>query len=503
VALASLGVVVPGVAALYEFVLKGRKRLGYRVQMDTTATDVVATPAAGALDQLQHDGRRLTDPTLVLLRIENSGATNIDTSDYAVLDDDKVGVRVRFPGRRVAGMVVTELSDDFLRACFGAGSGLAVRDNVIELPKVPLNRNAHYKVLAALERGDGHTGKAGQYEQPVVVGGIKGGVNGGTISETHSRTGTSRRTIGLVLFLVAVVLAQLVLFLRSIDAAPLDCATGEVTVVGSTAFEPIVREATRAYTRRCPGSRFTVDARGSGDGLRAVARSRSAQTLAFSDGAKPDGYPGLLPRPISFLLFTLVANPRAGVQDLSLDQVRRIYAGQVTNWKQVGGNDVPVSLISRNPGSGTRATFQRQVLGGAREPGTNSDDCTARDPGAPPGVVRCARDTTAEVLRTVADVPGGLGYSEVGAAASAGAGVVAVRLGGHRATVAEADGGAYPFWETEYGYTYGEPAAESLTASFLRFLTNQVGADILRAHGNRPCGELQNPALCRPAAPSG
>jgi hypothetical protein len=50
---------------------------------------------------------------------------------------------------------------------------------VIELPKVPLNRSGHYKVLAALERADDHTGKPGVFEDPVVDGGIKGGVGGG------------------------------------------------------------------------------------------------------------------------------------------------------------------------------------------------------------------------------------------------------------------------------------------------------------------------------------
>lgn len=122
VALAAFGIVVPTITFLYEFVLVGRKRLGYRVQMDTTATAEVHSQYAGALQQLQQEnGTRLVDPSFVLLRTENNGATNIDTSDYAVLDDDKVGVRVSFPGRKVVGMVVTELSDNFLRPSFGAG----------------------------------------------------------------------------------------------------------------------------------------------------------------------------------------------------------------------------------------------------------------------------------------------------------------------------------------------------------------------------------------------
>lgn len=102
VALVVFGVVVPAIAFLYEFVFVGRKRLGYRVQVDTTATGEVPSQYAGALQQLQQEnGTRLVDPSFVLLRIENNGTTFIDTSDYAVLDDDRVGIRVGFPGRQV------------------------------------------------------------------------------------------------------------------------------------------------------------------------------------------------------------------------------------------------------------------------------------------------------------------------------------------------------------------------------------------------------------------
>ena len=480
--------------ALYEFVLKGRKSLGYRVQMDTTATDVVPSQFAGALQQLQENGVPLRDPTLALLRIENNGATDIDTRDYAVLDDDLIGIRVSFPGRRVAGVVVTELSADFLRSSFAPGSGLGVRDGVIELPKVPLNRAAHYKVLAALERAPGETGKPGQFADPEVVGGIKGGLGGGRIQETSSRTGRSWRGIGLVGFLVVVVLAQLAVTLWNNDSAPLDCARGRLAVTGSTAFEPVAREAADNYAATCPGASFAFAMSGSGKGLRGVQPG----AVAFSDGEKPDGHPRLLPRAIAFFLFSLVINAEAGVEDLSLAQIRRLYRGEITNWRDVGGADLPVRLVSRDSDSGTRVAFQRRVLDGAREPGTNSDDCKGLDPGGSAGVLRCARGSTREVLDEVAATPGALGYSEVSAAAGRDD-VLLVRIGGHAATLDDADHGAYPFWETEYAYTVGQPAADSLAASFLRYLTNQVGEDVIRSHGSRPCAELDNPALCRPA----
>jgi phosphate transport system substrate-binding protein len=498
VALATLGVVVPLAAACYEFVIKGRKRLGYRVQMDTSATNVVETKYDGPFGQLRVGEHRLEDPTIVLLRIENNGATNIDEADYSAPRRDDAGITITFADRRVVGAVVTELSDDTMRSSFKNGNGFAVRDHVIVLPKVPMNRRDHYKVLAALERDDGGRGNR-EYPPPKVDCTVKGGVGGGRIQETKSRTGTPRRATAMIGFLVAIVVAQLLLFTTSDDTRSLDCADGHLTVHGSTAFEPIVRQAAKSYQEQCPAAVFRYDMRGSGAGLLMLDQAGPpAERLAFAEGAKPDGLPAVRPRPVAFLLFTLVVNADAGVADLTAEQIRRLYRGEITNWSAVGGRDVPVRLISRNPGSGTRAAFQRRVLAGAREPGTNSDDCRGRDPGAPPGVVRCARDSTEGVLQAVADTPGALGYGEL-RAATGHPGVVPLRIDGHPASVAEAGQGTYPFGETEFGYTSGEPDPRSLTASFLRYLTNQVGADIIRAHGNRPCGELADPHLCGPA----
>ncbi|MFD7992040.1 type 2 periplasmic-binding domain-containing protein [Streptomyces mexicanus] len=73
-----------------------------------------------------------------------------------------------------------------------------------------------------------------------------------------------------------------------------------------------------------------------------------------------------------------------------------------------------------------------------------------------------------------------------------------VRIGGYPATLEGVDSGAYPYWQTEYAHTYGEPPADSLAAGFLRYLGNEVGKDIIRSHGDRPCAELSEPLLCRP-----
>lgn len=89
------------------------------------------------------------------------------------------------------------------------------------------------------------------------------------------------------------------------------------------------------------------------------------------------------------------------------------------------------------------------------------------------------------------------GHSEVGNAALHDD-VQRVRIDGYPVTLESAAQGAYPYWQTEFAYAYGDPPADSVAAGFLRYLANEVGKDILRSHGNRPCSELAKPLLCRP-----
>ncbi|WP_176709942.1 PstS family phosphate ABC transporter substrate-binding protein [Streptomyces sp. Wb2n-11] len=507
-AIAVLGLAIPVLAATWEFALVGRKRLGYRVQMDTTATDAANSPYAGVLQQMRRNDTPLLDPSFVLLRIQNSGWTLIDAGDYVVRDDDQVGVRASFPGRRVVGMVVTELSHDYLGPCFEGAAGLRTSDGLIELPRVPLNRGAHYKVLAVLER-DPASAAGQEFPDPVIVAGVKGGVRGGRIKRTASHTFASKPVMVFIALLVLVAAAQsFTTFTRgNVQAAPLDCAKGTLTLAGSTAFEPVLRQAAKQYEKTCPDARIPITEnsfKGSVAGLDALATAGKdakdpgghglPDRLAFTDGAKSDRRPQLLPRPVALSLFTLVVNKDAGIQDLSLKQVRQIYAGKITNWSQVNGNPLPIHLVSRNPGSGTRATLVQQVLDGEEPMKVTEGDCAAMEENRPG---RCEVDDTRTLLNTVSTTPGALGHSEVGAALTHD-GLRQVRIDGYSATLEGADEGAYPYWQTEFAYTYGEPPADSIAAGFLRYLANEVGKDVLRSHGHRPCSELAKPLLCRP-----
>ncbi|GHH30740.1 hypothetical protein GCM10018780_90620 [Streptomyces lanatus] len=169
---------IPLFAFLWEFAVVGRKRLGYRVQMDTVAANQTQSAHAEILEQLERDGHQLKDPSFVLLRIENAGSAPIEAGDYLTDENDPSGIWVTFRRRQVAGIVVTELSQRELRRFFRHGApgyGFrnteAHREGVIELPKVKLPRGAEYKILVILERWPDDTSDQ-DFPKPDIVGAV-------------------------------------------------------------------------------------------------------------------------------------------------------------------------------------------------------------------------------------------------------------------------------------------------------------------------------------------
>ncbi|WP_328397646.1 PstS family phosphate ABC transporter substrate-binding protein [Nocardia sp. NBC_00416] len=491
------GIAIPVAAFAWEFVFVGRKRLGWRVQMDTPVTGEAESGHAGALRQLRQtsDGseRNLQDLSVVLVRIENNGATTIDAADYVTAQHSQAGLHLQFPDRKVIGMAVTELSNPGLAVCFEPDSGFAHRQldqgiGVIDLPKVPLNRADHYKILATLERISG----TGPYPEPS----MKGVVTGGGIARTKGRTGVSLLMLALTGFLVTVIAVMSAIRILEPEPAPLGCATGELTVVGSTAFEPVIREAARIYEQTCPGSGFAFGFEGSERGMDRVedAAAGDGALLAIGDAPKGDDYPALVQRPVALSLFTIVAHPSAGVRDLTRGQIRDLFLGRISNWREVGGADQPVRVVNRYAGSGTRWTFESRLLDADQPPelGVTCRDLQRR---AEPG--RCQTLYTDDMLAVVADTAGAIGYSESTDAADT-VGVVGLTIDGRFSTRAEFTDRGYPFWGVEYAFAHGDFPPGSLGAGFLRFLLGEAGQDVIRWYGNLPCAELADPSLCLP-----
>ncbi|MFJ4847763.1 MULTISPECIES: substrate-binding domain-containing protein [unclassified Streptomyces] len=488
---AIVGLVVSVGVVWYERRVPRRKRIGYRVQMDTPIGSDDPDGETGTTNVrlgLFNDLPDMVDATLVLLRIENDGGESIADSDYTNRDPHRA-LNVVFAGRLVRGVAVTQADTGSLMDHFapvGGEGGVRHEGNVIHLPRVPLNRGQHYKLLVLLTGG--HVGGGVR-----ITGGIRDGVvvpnKAMPVDAAPPLFSRATRWITILLTVCVTVLATIIV-VREDAPPPLDCATGRLTVTGSTAFAPVMKEIARHYAADCAGSEIRVEADSSDRGVRDLAKAGEAghgsAVVAMSDGPRPESGPSKLQENrIAVSAFALVVNDAIPVRDLTIDQIRGIFRGSVVNWKDVGGPDRAISLVSRNSESGTRDIFRRRVLGGASEPGFTSRDCVTKNFGADP-VIRCELDSTEDVLAEVGQVPGAIGYAELGAAkASPHVHILAIN---GRAPSTGADGDTrYPFNEIEYAYTYGTPDADSLTASFLHYLRLGPGQAIVASHGHLPC----------------
>lgn len=538
--IAILSVAVPVAAFLWEFAVVGRKRLGYRVQMDTLAADAAGKPYADVLGDMRHDGHQLKDPSFVLLRIENAGSAKIVSEDYLADPSDPYGIKVTFRDRRVAAVVLTDPSEkevpDFFfeevqqddndafrtvaKPGFRRHNNEGDRTGIVRLPKVTLSRGAEYKVLVVLERWPDDDSTS-DFPEPVVSGvGGQGRWYDKLLkffrlkaTRTESHIFASRPAWWVIGILIASVGVQacFTLLLRD-DPPPLDCVGGTLHLHGSTAFAPAVRAAAEDYLKRCKGADVSIPLadetfKGSTDAVTKLDQAGKnagikvgeglGDHLAFTDGLASNGHPRLIPKPVAFSVFTLVVNKDAGVENLNLAQIRDIFAGRVTNWTEVGGNNVPVHLINRDPGSGTRSTLVAKVLDGQEPPQFTVRDCASLNPNQ---YGRCEVNSTNTVLNTAASTSGAIGYSEAAGVHNHKAAdqLVKLKIDGKEATAEGVEDTNYPFWQTEFAYTYGDAPAGSTAAAFLNFLTQQSGRDILHEHGHGLCSEAANSGECQP-----
>jgi phosphate transport system substrate-binding protein len=253
-------------------------------------------------------------------------------------------------------------------------------------------------------------------------------------------------------------------------AAPTtNCVTGSITTAGSTALQPLIQDAATAYAAACPGATVTVNGGGSGTGLSQVAAGSvnigasdvlAASKLQAADAAK------LVDHVVCRQGWIVVTNPDVtGVTNLTTQQNIDIWTGKDTNWNQVGGPDLPIVLIFRPQSSGTRATFLKLVLGGAKE-ATGGQTLTEDSNGA----------VTTAVTKTNGAVSV-IGFSYYNDPANKSL-LNGLQLDGVDATIANVGNSSYKLSADGNLYTNG--TASGLTAAFLDFMMgSQVQGTII------------------------
>ncbi|MER5913715.1 substrate-binding domain-containing protein [Streptomyces sp. NPDC001982] len=493
---AVVGIVASAGMVWYERRVPRRKRVGYRVQMDNPIGDDVRSGRANRRLGLFDEAPDMTDATLVLLRIENDGSQSIDRDDYT--SPERHGLTAVFTDRTIRGVSVTQPDDtDHLMDHFSPDRGFGYSGNTLRIPRVPLNRGDHFKLLVLLSGGD--------------VGcdiRLVGGIRDGEVHPNRSATPDEKpplfsRASRLITIMLTVCVVTLATIVVARDDVPIGCAQGSMTVIGSTAFKPVLEEAANQYEADCAGSTINVDQRGSEAGLRELGdagskwkKKGSPPVVVFSDGPTSRGNPDLRGTRVALSAFALVVNDDVPLKNLSTSQVRRLYRGKVTNWRQLGGPNLPVRLISRDAGSGTRQVLQRRLLGGRGEMANSSIDCVHKDDRTAP-VIRCELDSTEKLLPEVAKRTGAIGYGELNQATAA-KGLHVLSIDGNAPSVDEIedDNSPYAYREIEFAYTYDQPLTGSLVASFLTYLSEGRGQNAIRAHGHIPCSTPRGMKLC-------
>jgi phosphate transport system substrate-binding protein len=218
-----------------------------------------------------------------------------------------------------------------------------------------------------------------------------------------------------------------------------------------------VDDAADLFNEKHPDVNITIDAGGSGEGLKQVAEGtvnignsdvEAAEKLDASKASQ------LVDHKVCVVTMAPIVNKdvtAGGVKNLTKQQLTDIFTGKITNWKEVGGADESIVLITRPESSGTRATFKKYALGGATEASNKSMET----------------DDSGVLLQNVKTTKGAIGYVAL-SYLTKDAGVDTVSLDGVAPTLENTYSGKYPVWTYEHMYTKGTP--NETTQKFLDYI---------------------------------
>ena len=243
-----------------------------------------------------------------------------------------------------------------------------------------------------------------------------------------------------------------------------------ITISGSTTVLPIAQKAAEVYMGRHPQVRISVAGTGSGDGIKSIIdgtasigdssrdMKKKERELARKRGVNP------VRHTVALDCIVPVVNPANPVKNLTLAQLRDIYTGKIRNWKQVGGWDKPLVVISRDSSSGTFEVWNHKVLKKAR---VRPDAQLQASNGA--------------VAQAVAGNRYAIGYVGIG---YLNPGLKPLTVNGIQASPATARDGSYPIARALYMFTRGEPTGA--VKDFLDFVKGPEGQKIVAGEGFVP-----------------
>lgn len=253
--------------------------------------------------------------------------------------------------------------------------------------------------------------------------------------------------------------------------------TGQITGSGSSALLPLAKDAAAKFKAINPEVSITLNGGGSGTGLKQVADGSvmiGNSDVAAETKLKPEVAKQLVDHKVCVVTMAPVINKDiAGkVKSLTKAQLKDIFTAKVTNWKEVGGPDEPIVLITRPATSGTRALFQKFALGGAKEASNKSLET----------------DDSGTLLQSVKDNKGAIGYVALSYLVN-NKDVATVAIDGVEPTLENTYNGKYPVWGYEHMYTKGE--AKDAVKAFLDFIMSAEYGKSMESQGYGVTSKMQ------------
>ena len=242
------------------------------------------------------------------------------------------------------------------------------------------------------------------------------------------------------------------------------CSSGAVSTDGSTSMEKVIGALGEAF-QNDTGITFTYNPAGSGSGIKAVQEGRRDIGLSSRDLKAEEKDAGLTGTILAYDGIAIIVNPENPVSDLSVETIAKIYKGEITKWSEVGGNDAEIVLIGREAGSGTRDGFESI---------TDTEDA---------GKYRQELTSTGDVITTVAQNPGAIGYASVSSVKDT---VKAVTVDGVAATEANIKDGSYVVQRPFVLVTKADTPLGESAQNFFDYITSADANEIISAAGVVP-----------------
>ncbi len=261
----------------------------------------------------------------------------------------------------------------------------------------------------------------------------------------------------------------------------------KITTAGSSTVRPIVDKAAKAFKKTHPDISFIIGGGGSSHGVKAAGTGEVniGQASRNIKDKEMKAYPDIVPFKIGLDGIAIIINSTNPINAITKQQVQEIYTGKITNWKDVGGNDAPIILISKEEGRSTLELFLKYFSMEVQEQGSGHDAVMLhKKKGAKAFGIKTARliGPNNEAIANVSTKPNSIAYVSVGTAqeiAKKGARIKLLDLDGVPATIANVGNETYPLRRPLHILTNGNPSGR--VKQFIDFMLSNEGQNIVES----------------------